>query len=93
MSSLSKLVFCKAYQSSWKYQVLPIARLALNNNNSLHYLFTKPYFLWFFENFYDIYLLVFENKHVCKLNWPKRPSGVLSFSVRRLLSITFHINI
>ena len=44
-----------------------------------------------FEYFYDIY--VFEVKHVCKLNWPKRPSEVLSFSVRRLLSITFHINI
>jgi hypothetical protein len=47
MSSLSKLVFCKVYQSSWKYQVLHIDRLALNNNHSLHYLFTKPYFLWF----------------------------------------------
>ena len=49
-SSLSKLVCC-VYQSSWKYQVLPIARLWLNNNHSLHYLFTKPYFLWFFNIF------------------------------------------
>jgi hypothetical protein len=32
-------------------------------------------------------------ENCCKLNWPKRPSEVLSFSVRRLLSITFHINI
>jgi hypothetical protein len=30
-----------------------------------------------FEYFYDVYL--FEIKHVCKLNWPKRPSEVLSF--------------
>jgi hypothetical protein len=44
-----------------------------------------------FEYLYDVSL--FENKHVCKLNWPKRPSEVLSFSVRLLLSITFHINI
>ena len=51
MSSLSKLVFCKVYQSSWKYQVLHIARLALNNNHSPHYLFTKPYFLWFLNIF------------------------------------------
>ena len=43
--------FCKVYQSSWKYQVLHIARLALNNNHSLHYLFTKPYFLWFLNIF------------------------------------------
>jgi hypothetical protein len=54
MSPLSKLAFCKVYQSSWKYQVLPIARLALNNNHSLHYLFTKPYLLWFF-NIYMIF--------------------------------------
>ena len=49
MSSLSKLVFCKIYQSSWKYQVLHIARLALNNNHSLHcsFVFTKPYLYWF----------------------------------------------
>jgi hypothetical protein len=40
-----------------------------------------------FEYFYDIYL--FEIKHVSKLNWTKRPSEVLSFSVRRVLSITF----
>jgi hypothetical protein len=35
-----------------------------------------------FEYFYDVYL--FEIMHVCKLNWPKRPSEVhvLSFSVR-----------
>jgi hypothetical protein len=33
----------------WKYQVLHFARLALNNNHSLHYLFTKRYFLWFFN--------------------------------------------
>jgi hypothetical protein len=32
-------------------------------------------------------------KNQCKLNWPKRPSEILSSSVRRLLSITFHINI
>jgi hypothetical protein len=50
-----------------------------------------PLFLVVFEYFYDIYL--FEIKHVSKLNWTKRPSEVLSFSVRRLLSITFHINI
>jgi hypothetical protein len=35
---------------------------------------------------YNVYL--FEIKHVCKLNWRKRQSEVLSFSVRRLLSIT-----
>ena len=45
------LYFCKVYQNSWKYQVLHIARLALNNNHSLHYLFTKPYFLWFLNIF------------------------------------------
>ena len=46
-------------------------------------------FLVVFEYFYDVYL--FEIRHVCKLNWPKRklPREVLSFSVRRLLSITF----
>jgi hypothetical protein len=33
-----------------------------------------------FEYFYDIYL--FKIKHVCKLNWPKRSSEALSFSVR-----------
>jgi hypothetical protein len=27
-----------------------IARLALNNNHSLHYLFTKHYVLWYFNN-------------------------------------------
>jgi hypothetical protein len=43
------------------------------------------------DYFYDVYL--FEIQQVCKLNWTKRPSEVLSFSVRRLLSITFHINI
>jgi hypothetical protein len=48
-------------------------------------------FLVVFEYFYDVYL--YEIKHVCKLNWKKRPSEVLSFSIRRLLSITFHINI
>jgi hypothetical protein len=48
-------------------------------------------FLVVFEYFYDVYL--FEIKHVCKLNWPKRLSEVLSFNVRRLLSITFNINI
>jgi hypothetical protein len=31
-----------------------------------------------FEYFYDVYL--FEIKHICKLNWPKRPIEVLSFS-------------
>jgi hypothetical protein len=44
-----------------------------------------------FDLFDDVYL--FENQLVCKLNWTKRPSEELSFSVRRLLSITFHINI
>jgi hypothetical protein len=39
-----------------------------------------------FEYFYDVYL--FEIKHVCKLNWPKRPSELLSVSVRRLLKVT-----
>jgi hypothetical protein len=41
------------HQSSWKYHVLHIARLALNNNHLLHYsfLFTKPDFLWFFNMF------------------------------------------
>jgi hypothetical protein len=34
-----------------------------------------------FEYFYDVYL--FEMKHVCKLNWTKRPGEVLSFSVHR----------
>jgi hypothetical protein len=48
-------------------------------------------FLVVFEYFYDVYL--FENKHVCKLNWPKGPSEILSFSVRSLLFVTFHINI
>jgi hypothetical protein len=48
-------------------------------------------FLVVFEYFDDAYL--FENKNAWKLNWPKRPSEVLSFSVRRLLSIIFHINI
>jgi hypothetical protein len=43
-------------------------------------------FLVVFEYFDDVYL--FEIKHVCKLNWPKRPSELLSFRVRRLLSIT-----
>jgi hypothetical protein len=33
-------------------------------------------FLVAFEYFYDVYL--FEIKHVCKLNWPKRPSEILS---------------
>jgi hypothetical protein len=46
-------------------------------------------FLVVFEYVYDAYL--FEMKHVCKLNWTKRPSEVLSFSVRRLLSIAFHL--
>jgi hypothetical protein len=46
MSSLSKIVFCKVYQSSWKYQVLHIVRLALNNNHSHHYLqFQKNQYL------------------------------------------------
>jgi hypothetical protein len=45
MSSLSKLVFCKVYQSSWKYHVLHIARLALNNNHLLHELTTLYYII------------------------------------------------
>ena len=48
-------------------------------------------FLVVFEYFHEAYL--FEIKHACKLNWKKRPSEVLSFSVRHLLSITFHIDI
>jgi hypothetical protein len=32
-----------------------------------------------FDYFYDVYL--FEIQHVCKLNWTKRPSEVLSFSM------------
>jgi hypothetical protein len=64
----------KVYQSSWKYQVLHIARLALNNNHSLHYLFTKPYFLWFLNIF--MIFTYFEIKHVYKFNWTKRPSYI-----------------
>jgi hypothetical protein len=44
-----------------------------------------------FDYLYDVFL--FEIQHVCKLKWTKWPSEVLSVSVRRLLSKTFHINI
>jgi hypothetical protein len=54
----------------------------LNDNTSL--LIYQPLFLVVFQYFYDAYL--FEIKHVCKLNWSKRPSEVLSFSVRPYLT-------
>jgi hypothetical protein len=59
-------IILKVYQSSWKYQILHIARLALINNHSLHFsfLFSKPYFLWFFEYFHAAYL--FEIPRACK---------------------------
>jgi hypothetical protein len=56
---------------------------------SLLFLIYQTLFLVVFEYVYDVYL--FENKHVCKLNRPKWRREVLSFSVRRLLSITFII--
>jgi hypothetical protein len=76
-----------------KYQVLHIARFGVKQQSltSLLFLIYQTLFLVVFEYFYDVYL--FEIKHACQLNWPKRPSEVLSFSVRRLLSTTFHINI
>jgi hypothetical protein len=92
MYSLSKLVFL--------YGVPEFLEISSSSYCSFgvkqHYLFTylliyQTLFLVVFEYCYDVYL--FEIKHVCKLNWPKRPSEVLSFRVRRLLSITFHINI
>jgi hypothetical protein len=63
----------------------------LHDPSGLVLLIYQTLFFVVFEYFYDVYL--FEIKHVCKLNWTKRLFEVLSFSVRRLLSITFHIKI
>jgi hypothetical protein len=90
MSPLSKLVFFKVYQfleiSSSSYCSFGVKQQSLTS-----LLIYQTLFLVVFEYVYDIYL--FKIKYVCKLNWPKWSSEVLSFSVRRLLSITFHINI
>jgi hypothetical protein len=90
MSSLSKLVFLlglpEFLEISSSYCSFGVKQQSLTS-----LLIYQTLFLVVFEYFYDIYL--FEIKHVCKLNWTTRSSEVLSLSVRRLLSITFHINI
>jgi hypothetical protein len=91
MSPLSKLAFLQGLPefleiSSSSYCSFGVKQQSLNS-----LLIYQTLFVVVFEYFYDIYL--FKIKHVCKLNWPKRSSEALSFSVRRLLSITFHINI
>ena len=86
------MIFCQNYYlefleiSSSSYCLFAVKKQSLTS-----LLIYQAIFLVVFDYFYDAYL--FEIKHVCKFNWPKRQSKVLSFSVRRLLSITFHINI
>jgi hypothetical protein len=92
MSSLSKLVFLEGLPEFLEKRSSSYCSFGVKQSlTSLLFLIYQTLFLVVFEYVYDAYL--FENKHVCKLNWPKWPSEVLSFSVRRLLSITVHVNI
>jgi hypothetical protein len=91
MSSLSKLVFLQGLPKFLEISSSSYCSFGVKQQSLTSLLIYQTLFILVFEYVDDIYL--FEIKHVCKLNWPKPLSEVLSFSVRRLLSITFHINI
>ena len=87
MSSLSKLVFLQGLPDFLGIPSSSYCSFGVKQQSLTSLLCYQTLFLTVFEYFYEVYL--FE----IKLNWLKRPSEVLSFSVHRLLSITFHINI
>jgi hypothetical protein len=91
MSSLSNLVFLEGLPEFLEISSSSYCSFGVKQQPLTLLLIYQTLFLVVFEYFYAVYL--FEIKHVCKFNCKKRPSEVLSFSIRRLLSITFHINI